>query len=318
MPTWSEILLEITRGLQTEGPLIFDNLRRRYLKSLHDLTGRNVILYASKWTQALNLPPEAITIFEEDVQAFMEVMYGLQGPKLDLIIHSPGGSPEVAEMLVIYLREKFTDIRVIVPQGAMSAATMIACAADRVVMGRHSFLGPIDPQLILNTPLGQRWVPADEIIQQFDEAVEVTKENPQLLGAFIPMLAQYGPDLIVKSRMVSDLAKKLVAAWLELYMFRADDDRQAKAKTLSDWLAAHSEHKTHGRHIVRKDLRAHGMVVDNLEDEQQFQDIILSIFHATTHVFAATPTVKIVENHLGKAYVKQVVTQQQLVMQPSG
>ena len=73
----------------------------------------------------------------------MEVTAGIASENLDLILHSPGGFPEAAEGIVTYLRSRFQNIRVIVPQLAMSAATMIACAADEVVMGKHSFLGPV-------------------------------------------------------------------------------------------------------------------------------------------------------------------------------
>ena len=81
----------------------------------------------------------------------MEVICGLSSSKLDLIVHSPGGSAEVTEALVSYIRTKFADVRVIVPQAAMSAATMLACSANTIMMGKHSFLGPIDPQFILAT-----------------------------------------------------------------------------------------------------------------------------------------------------------------------
>ena len=73
--------------------------------------------------------------------AFKEVSHGLQDDKLDLIMHSPGGSPEAAEAIILYLRSRFSDIRVIVPQLAMSAATVIACAANKVVLGKHSLFG---------------------------------------------------------------------------------------------------------------------------------------------------------------------------------
>ena len=62
------------------------------------------------------------------------MIHGLHGESLDLIIHSPGGSIEAAGAFVTYMRTKFSDIRVIIPQAAMSAATMIACSAN-VVMG---------------------------------------------------------------------------------------------------------------------------------------------------------------------------------------
>jgi len=75
----------------------------------------------------------------------MEVMLELTGNTIDLILHSSGGSAEATEAIVKYLRSKFEHIRVIIPYGAMSAATMLACAADEIIMGKHSFIGPIDP-----------------------------------------------------------------------------------------------------------------------------------------------------------------------------
>lgn len=94
------------------------------------------------------------SITNEDLSGLMEVVHGLTGPNLDLILHSPGGSPAAAEALVKYIRSKFDHVRVIVPQMAMSAATMISCSANSIVMGKHSFLGPIDPQFLLPTGVG--------------------------------------------------------------------------------------------------------------------------------------------------------------------
>jgi len=48
-----------------------------------------------------------------------------------------------------------------------------------------------------------------------------------------------------------------------------------------------------------------GLIIENLEDDQEFQDLILSVFHATTHTFNGTNAVKIIENHMGKAFIKQ-------------
>ena len=152
-----------------DNPPDFDGVRRRYLVELHGHSGRNVILYASGWLQR-EAPPGLVSIGDEDMQAFMEVSQGLEGNELDLILHSPGGSPEAAEAIVSYLRSRFSHIRVIVPQLAMSAATMVACAADEIALGKHSFLGPTDPQLVLQTALGTRAVPAQAVLDQFDRA----------------------------------------------------------------------------------------------------------------------------------------------------
>jgi len=44
--------------------------------------------------------------------------------------------------------------------------------------------------------------------------------------------------------------------------------------------------------------------IENLENDQELQDLVLSVFHATTHTFNGTTAVKIIENHNGKAFIK--------------
>lgn len=163
MPTWGEILTEInttaqllqaTPGLPPASP--FDVVRRKYLGALFAHTQRPIILYETGWLSNPAAPAPLVSVNEDDMLGFMEAVHSLNGPKLDLIIHSPGGSGGAAEQIVKYLRTKFDDIRIIVPHMAMSAATMIACAANKILMGKHSFLGPIDAQFIMQTGKGWR------------------------------------------------------------------------------------------------------------------------------------------------------------------
>jgi hypothetical protein len=301
MPTWGEILRELQLELQNTGQSPFDAVRRRYLKRLYEFTGRNTILYATKWTQPGEAKPELISITEEDVQGLMEVVFGMKGTELDLIVHSPGGSPEATEAIVTYLRSKFTSIRVIVPQGAMSAATMLACSGDRIVMGKHSFLGPIDPQFILQTPLGIQAVPAQAILDQFRKAQEECK-NPQLLSSWLPILSQFGPALLVQCENAIKLSQELVASWLDVYMFKGKDPNPSKE--IAEKLSSHGDFKSHGRHISIQKARELGLLIDALEDNHDFQERVLSVFHSTIHTFGGTPAVKIIENHLERAFVK--------------
>jgi len=90
MPTWGQILNEINVALQKGDQSPFDTVRKKYLMEMHSYTGRNIILYASKWT-ASDIPPQLISINDEDIQAFMEAIYGLKGKSLDLILHTGGG-----------------------------------------------------------------------------------------------------------------------------------------------------------------------------------------------------------------------------------
>ena len=303
MPTWSGILAELNETTSGNRPPDFDGVRRKHLGALHAHTGRQTILYASGWLQQETAPPSMTSIHEEDILALMEVTAGMPGGDLDLILHSPGGSVEAAESIVSYLRSRFSHIRVIVPHLAMSAATMVACAANEIVLGKHSFLGPTDPQFVLSTPLGVRSVPAQAILNQFDRAQREGADAAKL-SAWLPMLAQYGPDLLERSEMALQLSKTLVKQWLATYMFRLADDPEARAEALSGWLANHDNFNSHSRHLSRDQLRAKGMSIAALEDDQEFQDKSLSVFHATTHAFAATQVVKIVESHLGRAFIK--------------
>jgi membrane-bound ClpP family serine protease len=112
------------------------------------------------------------------------------------------------------MRSMFTNVRVIIPHAAMSAATMLACSANRILMGTHSFLGPIDPQFILQTETGRSAVPAHAILAQFELAKKECAD-PTKLAAWIPMLRQYGPALLVQCQLAQDLSRSLVGEWLE-------------------------------------------------------------------------------------------------------
>ncbi len=268
-------------------------------------------------------PPELISVADEDIQGLMEVIHGVKETALDLIIHSPGGSLAAADACVQYLRSKFDHIRVFVPHAAMSAATMIACAADEIVMGKHSFLGPIDPQFIMNTSLGARSIPAQAILEQFEIAKKEC-HDPAQLPVWLPMLQQYGPDLLVQCNHVSELSRKLVENWLMTYMFKGEASGPEKASSISEWLATHANFKMHGKYINRDMLRNQGLKILDLEADKLQQDHVLSIFHATTHTFSNSGAVKIIENHLGNAYinhmqqilVQQIATPSQMPKQP--
>jgi hypothetical protein len=238
MPSWGEIAKEIAtvdRSQLSAGVSEFDFVRRKYLVGMHALTGRATILYATKWTTPASgqgIPPGMLSIGPNDIHGFMEAVHGLTGPNLDLIMHSPGGSPEAAEAIVLYLRSKFDRIRVFVPHMAMSAATMLACAADEIVMGKHSFIGPIDPQLQLQTALGPRFVPAQAIIEQF-ELAKTEAADPISLRAWLPMLSQYGPDLLVTSTNATKLAETLVTDSLTSHMFKGEADAAQKGADIA-------------------------------------------------------------------------------------
>ncbi|MBT8508271.1 serine protease [Methanomicrobiaceae archaeon CYW5] len=312
MPSWSEILGQLnSQKEEQDGKVIipYDGVRRSYLKELSDYTGRNTILYATKWTQpSPNADPANISINEEDIQGLMAVIHGLESRGLDIILHSPGGSAEATAAMVSYLRSKFNDIRVIIPHAAMSAATMLACASNKIMMGKHSFLGPTDPQMILFSNGNSRAVPAQALMDEFEKA-KTECADPSKLSAWLPILQQYAPGILIQCEEHLDLSKKLVCSWLSEYMFSEIPDRPEaiqKAQNVANNLSDHTKFKSHSYHIDRNEAEEIGLIIEYLESDQRLQDLVLSIYHSTTHTFSGTTAVKIIENQNGRSFVKQV------------
>ena len=226
MPTWGEILGEgNASAVGNNGQPDWDGVRRKYIAALHLMTQRPLITYYTDWMNGGSAGWDA-AINLSDMQGLMEVCQGLPGPSLDLILHSPGGSPEAAASIVGYLRRKFNkDIRVFVPLAAMSAATMWSLACNEIVMGKHSQLGPIDPQMV--TAQGQ--FPASAILRQFEQAKSECAADPSRVTAWFPILQQYGPSLLQQCEIAETLARKLVSEWLRTYMFAGKPNAGKKA-----------------------------------------------------------------------------------------
>ena len=70
-----------------------------------------------------------------------------KGKKLELLLHSPGGHPDIAYKAMKFFRRRFDEVNVIVPMFAKSAATLMCLAADHIYMGEFAELGPIDIQI---------------------------------------------------------------------------------------------------------------------------------------------------------------------------
>lgn len=297
MPSWGEILQEVADSArERNGQPDLDGIRRKYLEQLHELTGRPTIVYATNYLR-MSGAPVAITL--ADMQGMMEVCRGIPGPNLDVILHSPGGELEAAASIVRYLRKKFTHIRAFVPLAAMSAATMWALACNEIYMGKHSQLGPIDPQFV--TQQGQ--FPARGVMEQFERAKRECAADPSVIGAWLPILQQYGPALLDQCEKADLLARRLVAEWLVEYMLQGKEGAEDKAAAIAGWFADYGATQSHALGIDREAARSQGVNIIDLEADQDLQDAVLSVHHATMHTFE-NPVAKLVENHEGRAFVQ--------------
>lgn len=292
MPTLEEIQSEIN-ALKAAGQ---DTIRHKYVAALQQKTGNDTVVYFSSYNiqRPFPVPAAALSVSQDDIQGFMASLHQLKGEKLDLVLHSPGGSLEAADQIVQYLRAKYKYIRAIIPQNAMSAATMLACACDEIVMGKHSAIGPIDPQMVI----GQAVMPAHTILQEFERAKADVSANPILANLWAPRLGALPPGYLNLCEQTIKLAKEKVKQWLGQYMF--DGENSARAEEIAKWLSSFDEHQTHGRPIGIELAKQKGLTVTALEDDQGLQEAVLSVFHAAMVTFQSTHCLKVIENHHGK------------------
>jgi hypothetical protein len=304
VPTWGEILVELQapESRLPNGTVDFDGVRRKYVSQLSALTGRAVIVYATCFLDK-DVPGNLTQITLGDLQGFMECVAGVRERELDLLVTSPGGSAEATESIVTYLRSKFKHIRVFVPVAAMSAATMLALGADEIVMGAHSQLGPIDPQFFILTPEGPRYSPARAILDQFERA-KLECQDPKNLAAWLPILRTYAPGLLQQCVDSQEVAERMVRKWLESYMLKGTPNAAKVAELAARWFGDYGYFHSHGRQVTYADVRARKLKASRLEADQALQDAVLSVHHAYAHTFNGTPAAKIIENHLGRAWVK--------------
>ena len=293
MPDSSQLLNEINAA---GGP--YDVIRRRYLKACHELTGRNLVIYYSGWLEKPNL--DGIEINDSDKNGFMTVLHQLDlGKGLDLILHTPGGEAGATESLVDYLRALCgTDIRAFVPQLAMSAGTMIACACKEIFMGKYSSLGPIDPQM--------NGMPAHGVLEEFQRAyAEISQDRAKIL-VWQPILTKYQPAFIAQCEKAIEWTKEMVTEWLRTGMFEhlAEGAAAKKSEEIVGKLTDYALLKSHARHLSSERCKDIGLKIRGLEEDPDLQEAVLSVHHACLHTLGATPALKITENHDGKAYIQ--------------
>ena len=218
---------------------------------------------------------------------------------LDLLLHTPGGEINATEGIVNYLRHAFDgNMRAFIPQMSMSAGTMVALACNEIFMGTHSSIGPIDPQV--------NGAPAHGIREEFEKAAQAFKDNPSAAQVWIPILQKYTPTLLGECENAIKMAEKIVGDWLETGMLKGDKDLDKKRKKILDEFGSHQKSLNHGRHFNYEKVKEAGVNVTLLEDDKPLQDAVLSVHHTFIVTFSMSRALKIVQNHLGAAFIQAV------------
>jgi hypothetical protein len=168
---------------------------------------------------------------------------------LDLMLTSLGGDGEAAIRMAAMCHADRDDFRVIVPDTAASAATLLALAAESIVMSDTSALGPVDPQVFL--PARKGFFPAKDILKIVDDLDQRTKENPHAFELYSALLADVDAILYQTAKAAIERTGELVPEVLRLRRPPPDD---ATIKEITKNLQSSPMHSATIGHARASDL----------------------------------------------------------------
>ncbi len=244
------------------------------------------------------------SIDSSDVPAIGDALLSIgEVDQLNLLISGPGGDGTIAEKIIELCRAHCKEFRVVIPNRAKSAATLIALGSDEIVMGYCSEIGPIDAQVMIVVGGVPRYVSAQSFIDSkksleadFKKAVKA-KEDPR---AVLQQIATLDVTFIDHCGKLMEFGNDVARKYLENHMF-SKAAPQAKKKALVDkvlkGLSSVGEFKVHGRMIngitAKDDLKLN---VKLLGKSDEFWKDIWQYYIRAEVLFNKTPGLgKIVE-----------------------
>lgn len=295
--------------------------RKKQLQRIADIRERDILVYACD----LNKGNTPALILSADLLPFKDQLSYIKTKDIDLIIETPGGSAETVEDIVELIRAKYERVGIIIPGTAKSAGTIFAMAADEILMGDISALGPIDAQLLSNN--GKR-ISADAYLDGLNKIKKEVEDSGKLNPALIPILQNISPGDIQHFENAQNFSKTLVKNWLKSYKFKywkihsstgkevTEDDKEIRATEIADKLCKHSDWLTHGRSIRIKDLKKMRLEIINYSDNKSkhynndLHDAIDRYYTLLRMTFDSTGIFKIFET--AKSHIIQTISQQKL------
>ncbi len=128
---------------------ILETTRVRLLRRLEEMRGSRfiVLIHRQETLSFLGFPVSRYIDINDSEQVLRAIKMTDPKVPIDLILHTPGGLVLATELIANALCKHPARVTVFVPHYAMSGGTLIALAADEIVMDENAVLGPVDPQL---------------------------------------------------------------------------------------------------------------------------------------------------------------------------
>jgi ClpP class serine protease len=128
---------------------MLDTTRQRLISKIEKTRGTRVItmVHRQETMSLLGFPLMRFIDIDDSEEVIRAIHMTDPEVPLDLILHTPGGIALAAFQIAYAIKNRPGKVTVFVPHYAMSGGTLIALAADEIIMGENAVLGPVDPQI---------------------------------------------------------------------------------------------------------------------------------------------------------------------------
>lgn len=187
--------------------------RLRFLRRLERQRGSRVVtlIHRQELRSILGIPVARYLDIDDSEQVLRAIRLTPPDMPIDLILHTPGGLVLATQQIAAALHAHPARVTVIIPHYAMSGGTLLALAADEILMDDNAVMGPVDPQV--------GGYPAAALLRVTGEQDRNELEDETLILADVARTALTQlQDFIaglVRHRMPPERAKELVAALTE-------------------------------------------------------------------------------------------------------
>ena len=192
---------------------IVESRRLNAIRTFEQQRGSRVILliHRQESINLLGIPISRFINIEDSEQILRAIRLTPPNIPIDLILHTPGGLVLATEQIARALLRHQSKVTVFIPHYAMSGGTMLAMAADEIVMDENAVLGPVDPQLgnvaaaSLLKVLEEK--PIDKIDDQTLVTADVAKKAIQQVQRFVRSLLE---DAIPEQKVAPENIDKII------------------------------------------------------------------------------------------------------------
>jgi len=213
-----------------------------------------------------------------------------------ILLSSPGGSGLAADRIINICRSYSGtgEYIAIIPGKAKSAATMICFGASKIIMGKTSELGTIDPQIVVEEDGRVKWFSVFNIIKSYEELFEKAVKEKGNLQPYLQQLANYDAKEIAEYKSALSFSEDIAVKTLKSEML-SNLSREKIKRQIRIFLTPEKV-KVHGRPIYAQDALNCKLNVEIKDVKEKFWSIVYELYIRLNNYVSTNNVAKCIES----------------------